>query len=67
MFEEVRKAGAAFGFEPEADVVIDSDLDHWCDVIFGDHDLEAVRKFVIDHWDVQWLCVYILETVGDVG
>jgi hypothetical protein len=51
----VRETGAAFGLEPKADVVVDGDLDDRCDVIFGDHDLESVRKFVIDHRNVEWL------------
>ena len=51
------KAGAAFRLETEADVVIDGDRDHRRDVIFGDHDLQAVRKFVIDDWNVEWFCL----------
>ncbi len=54
VFEEMREAGAALWFEPEADVVIDGNRDHWRDVIFRDHHLQAVRKFVIDDRNVEW-------------
>ena len=63
VFEEMREAGAALRFEPEADVVIDGNRDHGRDVIFGDDDLEAVRKFVIDDWNVEWFSL----GVRDVG
>jgi len=55
MFEKVSKSRATFGFHSKADVVINSDRDHRCDMVFGDYNLQAVRKFVVNERDVDGL------------
>jgi len=43
VFEEVRKTGAALGFEPETDAVTNAYTESRSGVIFGDNDRQPVR------------------------
>ena len=63
VFEEMCEPGAALGLEPEADVVINGDRNDRRDVIFRDHNLQAVRKFVVDNRNIERFSL----GVGDVG
>jgi len=53
VFEEVREPGAVPRFVPEAYSVINGDRRCRRGPVGGEHDLEAIREFVILHRDTE--------------